>query len=165
MIFVLESYLKNRRAKVEAWEKSRAEWANSGSYRYSRDYESVVPYPIIRWGRIASMSIPFLIGGIVITTLGIAIATAPPKKVDPNNPHDCSVVVHKGDKVGVTGTKFEGSNGVVIDQRSDCSVNLTLTHSTWGVGRCKQVDGDYCDKPKEDGEILTVENSKDIVKL
>lgn len=170
-MFVFELYIKSRQAKERAWRKRGEEWVkeknSTSNYSYYSfdDYERKFPCPVIRWGKVAAVVLPIL-GITAVVALGIlAIVTAPPKKVDPNNPNDCATVVKKDDKVAIVGGDFEGSKGTVISQDKECVVNLTLTESLWGMEKCKKVNRTYCKEARENGQILKVENSEDILKL
>jgi hypothetical protein len=170
-MFLIELYLKKRKAKLRAWERAGKEWVEernkASSYNaYSfEDYAKRYPAPVFPWKKVLSIVFTSLACIAIVTFVVWRIASIPPKKIDPNNPNDCSTVVKKGDKVGVTGGDFEGSKGVVIEQRKDCSVNLTLTESTWTYDQCHKKSSGYCSESKEKDEILTVDHSQDIVKL
>lgn len=136
MIFVLESYLKNHRREIKAWKQIIQQGA-----------------PIIFITLVVIASITF-------------IATRPPKKIDPNNPNGCSPMVKKDDKVAVQTSDFDGSEGIVIQQKEDCTVDLRLTKSTYTFEICKKSNDDfYCKNTKEIGTILHVNNNDHIVKL
>jgi len=170
-MFLLELYLKNREAKIKRWHDYGIQWlkekngTSSYSYYDMGDYEKKFPYPAIRWKKVASVVLPIL-GALTITSLLVVyIATRPPKPIDPNNPNDCSTVVKKGDKVAVSGGNFDGSEGDIIEQKKDCSVNLRLTKSTFSTKRCKDLDYNDCGGAKDDGTILNVDRSSNIIKL
>ena len=159
MIFVFENLRKSRQKRIKDWERTGQEWLdkkNEGrSYSvYSfRDYERKYPKPITL-AKVAGTVLPILGGIGVVALLVTYVVTLPPKKVDPNNPNDCSVVVKKDDKVAIRGGRFDGSEGVVVSQNNDCEVSVKLTKSLWTMKRCKEND-----------EILRVEKSSDITKL
>jgi hypothetical protein len=169
MIFVLESFRKNREAKVAAWEKARDEWVSASSYRSRSDYGIRNPRPGIPWEIVARLGAIAAMGAVIIALLTTIIRNAPTgMEVDksPSNPKGCHVVVNKGDKVAVQGGDLDGSEGTVIQQTDNCSVDLRLTKSTYTRDYClKNSSPGYCDKTKENDTILNVENSKQIIKL
>jgi hypothetical protein len=170
-MFLLELYLKGRQAKLRAWRKRGEEWVskrNSGagySVYHFEDYERAFPSPVFPFKKVATFVLPGIGAVAVLSLIVWGIITAPPKKVDPNNPNDCTTVVKKGDKIGIIAGDFNGSKGTVIDQRKDCSVNLTLDMSTYTLDMCKKIGKGYCDSAKENGAILSIGKSSDIVKL
>ena len=169
MIFVLESYKKNRRAKIEAWEKARDEYLGNNRYYSRGDYAARYPRPGISWGRLVAvlpfLLVPLMVGG-VLTALIKSAPTGAEVDKSASNPHGCHVIVNKGDKVAVQGGDFDGSEGIIVDENDSCYVHLTLTKSTYTREYClKNSSPGYCDKTKENGSILTVDNSKNIIKL
>lgn len=170
-MFLLELYLKSRQAKLRAWRRRGEEWVreknNASNYSHYDfdDYAKKFPCPVIQWGKVLAVVLPILGIGTVAALGILAIVTAPPKKVDPNNPNDCTTVVKKDDKVGVTGTDFKGSKGTVLVQREDCSVIMNLEESTYTMEICERIDKNYCTNAQAKGTILRVEKSSDVVKL
>lgn len=170
-MFVFELLTKNRRKKIEEWRKDGEAWIKkrnelSGYSVYTfENYEAHFPMPVTNYKKISAVVLPILAVIAVVVCLIGYVVTLPPKKVDPKNPNGCAVLVAKGDKVGVLGGDFDGSKGTVIDQRSDCSVHLTLDVSTYTFEKCEKVNKEYCNSTKENGAILKVNKSADIVKL
>lgn len=173
MIFVLDSYLKRYKAELREWENNARDWAarkNAGGYSYH--YYSYKEYPVrrpgipvIKWAIVLPIVLmPLFVVGMV-TLLSAGAPTGAEVDKTAQNPNGCHVVVQKGDKVAIKDGDFAGSKGDVISQDNDCHVNLTLTDSTWSMDRCKKVDRTYCQEAKDNGNILTVNSSKDIIKL
>lgn len=173
MIFVIESFLKRRRTELKEWENEAREWAakkNSNQYSYAsysyKDYPVRRPgLPIVKWAMVLPIVLmPLLVFGMVaLITAGAPTGAEVDKTA--SNPNGCTTVVQKGDKIALKDGDFAGSKGEVISQDNNCNVNLTLTDSTWSMDRCKKVDRTYCQEAKDNGNILTVNNSKDIIKL
>jgi len=170
MIFVFESLLENRKAKVDAWREQGQRWvkarnATSSYAHYSfEDYERRNPAPL-SVKKVASFVLPGIAVGAVVAFAIWGIASVPPKKVDPNNPHDCSVVVKKDDKVAVTYGPFVGSEGTVINQEDGCGVNIKLTKSTNTREDCVKKGYQDCRSEKNIGDELNVDTSQNITKL
>ncbi len=167
-MFLLELYLQNRKAKVEAWRKRGEEWLVDHPNYYSfEDYERKYPKPVFPWKTFFGALPIVLVAITVITTVVVHIATAPPPKVDPNNPHGCEQVVKKGDRVAVTYGDFVGSEGVVIQQGNglpdDCGANIKLTKSTNTRDECAKVHND-CRRERNVGEELYVDSSGNFTK-
>lgn len=171
MIFVLELLLKKRQKKVRDWEKTGKEWVknHNGSASYAiysfNDYEQRFPKPLDIKKTIAIV-LPMLVAAAILVSFIAYIVTRPPKPVDPNNPHDCSVAVKKGDKVAVSGGDFDGSEGTVVEQRDDCDTNIRLTKSTYSFDICRKSHSEgVCANTKENGTILKVGQSDQLIKL
>ena len=173
-MFLFEQYLKKRRRKIQAWKREGEEWVNeknskSGYSMYSlADYARANPSPYGETKDILTVVWCVFVGIVVSTGLTFVfwnLFTAPPKKVDPNNPNGCDVLVKKGDLVAVTAGPFEGSEGTIINQLKNCSVNLRLTKSTMSDKRCEELDYSDCGFAKDNGTILNVDTEKNIIKL
>tara|TARA_B100001245_G_C22890259_1_gene428679 strand:- start:438 stop:953 length:516 start_codon:yes stop_codon:yes gene_type:complete len=171
-MFLLERPLRKRREKINNWNKQADAWAAEMNEKYGGEYDrdtyerrsGTRPYRPI--GEV--FTVVFVPAGIiaVVSLVIVYILTRPPKPVDPDNPNDCKTVVKKGDDVGIIAGDFNGSKGTVIQQEDGgCAITLTLTESTYTMKRCKEIDYGYCTDVREDGEILKIDNSSDVVKL
>lgn len=168
-MFAIESYFKNRKAKIDAWKAAGKVWLKQGDGYYRRvleDYEIEHPYPVIMWSRVAARLAPVALGLSAIGLVVLMFALAPEPKKDANNPNGCDVVVKKGDKVAVQSGSFDGSEGTVIQQSKGCDVDLRLTKSTYTFATCRaQTATGYCDKTKEIDTVLNVDRNGKIIKL
>jgi len=169
MVFLVELYLKKRRAKIVAWEKARDQWIADDEYGYrdSRDWERIHPYPVKRWGKIIGNIVPFVVV-VIIPVLAVFMITQPDSKHDNKKAsvtQQCENRVKKGDSVGINYGDFKGSKGTIIRQTKDCAVDITLTDSTNTFDQCKKADRGNCFDTLENSKMLHVDSQDNIVKL
>jgi len=171
MLFILEPVLEKRRAKIDEWNAKADAWVEEMNGRYGDSYNRnkyasrFGGRPYVSFKTICAVVLPIL-GGLAVSSLTVlAIVTEPPKKIDPNNPHSCTTVVKKGDKIGIVSDSFDGSKATVLDQKDDCSVDLTLDHSAYTPDNCKDKDWRNCDISKKDGEVMNLSGDTKIIKL
>lgn len=170
-MFIIQRYLQRREELIHDWETAGRAWVkekNDDEYRYHRyslsDYASNHPYPVVRLRPILATVFPILIVITVVSSVVLYTVTRPPKPVDPNNPNDCSNLVKKGDNVIVTEGDFRDSTGTILEQKKDCSVNITLTKSTY-THKEAQDQGYQGRDAREVGETLNVDRQENFTKL
>lgn len=174
-MFVLTHYFKSRQGRVKAWEDAgkaevRRHQANDNYNYYSfRDWELDNPKPVFDWGKFFAYALPVFVGVGVTIAVVFALTNHNPvaKTHHPNNnPSGCSVVVKKGQKIGVSYGDFQGSTGTVLRQNGDCSVDIILTDSSNTFDKCKKSDNSsYCSGTKENGATLHIVGSNNVVPL
>lgn len=167
MIFIFELYLRNRRAKVKAWEKSRRDWVNSGDYRYTSDYERSHPYPVFKWKPfLINVTLPVVVGLIFAGCMVLAFKGADDSGTTKSTSKNCTTTVKKDEAVGVSYGSFQGSKGTVVRQNSNCSVDINLTDSTDSFDTCRKSNSDSsCEGTQENGSILHIDSSDNVIPL
>lgn len=136
MIFVVELYLKSRRAKVVAWEKACAEWiaADTYGYRDKRAWVRQHPYPVFQYSRVLRVLVPLVCVLLVFGTIASAIVHN--NSNQPNKPKQATAKVEKkgdikvGDKVQVVYGTFKDSVGEAIKVGEGDAI-IKLTNSTY----------------------------------
>lgn len=171
-MFVLEQFIKRQTSKRRAWEKRADKWVDKMTeehgYGYTRGHYSrrIEPREFKTLGEIGMLILPYLIGSVLVGFFAWVIFFMPQPEPDPNNPHNCSVLVKKDDKVAVTYGPFVGSEGTVVEQDGNgCGVKMKLSKSTNTRDACVEKKRTDCREERNVGEELYVDSSKNITKI
>jgi hypothetical protein len=76
-MFVIEAYLKSRRAKVLAWEQARTKWLNDDDYAYRSElaWQRHHPYPVFNWKKFVQNAVP-IIGIVLVVGTVVSVIVA-----------------------------------------------------------------------------------------
>jgi transcription antitermination factor NusG len=173
MIYVLESYLNSRRAKIEEWKEAGQKWMSEkngvdgyyGSCYNMRDYENKHPYPVVRWENI----LPFLIVPLLLGLISFALwffiwGDTPPKAQTKTTAKAQQSQTQKktgfkmGDTVQVVYGDYKDSVGVIVKLRANSAI-IKLTNSTY----TKADAGSGSTAGTDDGELLSVGSLENLV--
>lgn len=169
MIFVLESYLKSRRDKIEAWEEARDNWVNEDKdkyyYRNNQDWAKKHPYPVFRWNKFVEIALPvllvlFLAGGVTALTLHHTSTPSNTKHTTQTTQKKTSFKV--GDKVQVVYGDYEDSTGVIVRINGNDAI-IKLTNSTLTTKMCNASSSCESGGGKDDGQLLDVSSLSNLV--